>query len=221
MILRRTAGRPTPHTMTSSAPPMAFFPQEHCGDGTPTKPGLNRNNRACWASATRAGTMPDHLLRIADIWDKYPQVAPYVPALPAGAPLALEHQPTLVLTPITNEEKGQETGAHEKAVPSRRGRGAAEAAQEPIAPLPPPVPGQERGCPVITSPIPTPGDLSHTTPFPSSPVQHQAQQWRPSSPEAFPCRARQRSLPVPACPGARCHLRRSGGNPGRNGDAGA
>src|SRR6266446_3626362 len=39
-------------------------------------------------------------------------VAPNVPTLPAvlavaGAPLALEHRATLVLTPVTNEEKGQ------------------------------------------------------------------------------------------------------------------
>ena len=35
-------------------------------------------------------------------------VAPNVPVLPAGAPLALEHRTTLVLTPLTNEEKGEE-----------------------------------------------------------------------------------------------------------------
>src|SRR5260221_5894689 len=58
-------------------------------------------------------------------------VAPNVPVLPAGAPLALEHQATLVLTPVTNEEKGQETGAHEQH-PQEEGR-----AQEPIAPPPP------------------------------------------------------------------------------------
>jgi hypothetical protein len=103
-------------------------------------------------------------------------VAPNIPALPAvlaiaGAPLALEHQPTLVLTPVTNEEKEQETGAHGQH-PQEEG-----AAQEPIAPPPKASPGQERGYPVITTPIPTPGDLHHTTPFPSSPVQHQAQQW--------------------------------------------
>src|SRR5258708_37960882 len=40
-------------------------------------------------------------------------VAPPVPALPAGAPLAIEHPATLVITPETNEEKGEETGAHE------------------------------------------------------------------------------------------------------------
>src|SRR5260370_16165919 len=104
-------------------------------------------------------------------------VAPNIPALPAvlavaRAPLALEHQPTLVLTPVPNEEKGRETGAHEQH-PQEEG-----AAQEPIAPPPPPaVSGQERGYPVITSPIPMPGDLHHTTPFPSAPVQQQGQQW--------------------------------------------
>ncbi len=44
-------------------------------------------------------------------------VAPNVPALftsVAAASLALEHRPTLVLTPVTNEEKGQETGVHEQ-----------------------------------------------------------------------------------------------------------
>jgi len=47
------------------------------------------------------------------------------------------------------------------------------------------VPGQERRYPVITTPIPTPGDLHHTTPFPSSPVQHQRQQWSPRNPRLF------------------------------------
>ena len=37
------------------------------------------------------------------------------------------------------------------------------------------------GYPVMTSPIPTPGDLSHTTPFPSAPVH----QWRPRNPRLF------------------------------------
>jgi len=98
-------------------------------------------------------------------------VAPNVPALPAGAPLAIEHRATLVLTPLTNEEKGEETGAHKHQSEEEGG------AQEPIAPPPPVVPGQERRYPVITTPIPTPGDLHHTTPFPLSPVQHQRQQW--------------------------------------------
>ncbi len=101
-------------------------------------------------------------------------VAPYVPPLPAGAPLALEHRTTLVLTPLTNEEKGEETGAHEQHPQEEKG---AEAVEEPIAPPPKASPGQERRYPVITTPIPTPGDLHHTTPFPSSPVQHQRQQW--------------------------------------------
>src|SRR5258707_10727628 len=82
-------------------------------------------------------------------------VAPNVPALPAvlavaAASLALEHQPTLVLTPVTNEEKGQETGAHEQHPEEE----AAQAPAEPIAAPPPKAsPGQERGYPVITSPI--------------------------------------------------------------------
>ncbi len=106
-------------------------------------------------------------------------VAPNVPALPAvlepaGALLAIEHRATLVLTPVTNEEKGRETGAHEPHPQEEEGL------KELLAPPPPPaVPGQERGYPVITSPVPTPGDLHHTTPFPSSPVGHQAQQWSP------------------------------------------
>src|SRR5258708_16899008 len=40
-------------------------------------------------------------------------VAPYVPALPAAAPLALEHRATLVLTPVTNEGEREETEAHQ------------------------------------------------------------------------------------------------------------
>ena len=109
-------------------------------------------------------------------------VAPHVPALPAArasvaAPLALEHRPTLVLAPVTNEGKGQETGAHEPHSEEE------DAANEPIAPPPPKAsPGQERGYPVITTPIPTPGDLSHTTPFPSAPVQ---QQWSPRHQRLF------------------------------------
>jgi len=99
-------------------------------------------------------------------------VAPYVPAFPAAAPLALEHRATLVLTPLTNEEQGEETGAHEQHPEEERG------AHEPIAPPPKASPGQESGYPVITTPIPTPGDLHHTTPFPSSPVRHQTQ-WNP------------------------------------------
>ncbi len=106
-------------------------------------------------------------------------VAPYVPALPAAAPLALEHRATLVLTPVTNEEQGEETGAHEQHPEEEGG------AQEPIAPPPPAVLGQERRYPVITTPVPTPGDLHHTTPFPSSSVQHQAQQWSPRHQRLF------------------------------------
>ncbi len=112
-------------------------------------------------------------------------VAPHVPALPAArasvaAPLALEHRPTLVLTPETNEGKGQETGAHEQRPEE------ADAANEPIAPPPPKAsPEQERRYSVMTTPIPMPGDLHHTTPFPSAPVQHQRQQWSPRVPRLF------------------------------------
>ena len=99
-------------------------------------------------------------------------VAPHVPALFTSvvAPsLALEHRPTLVLTPVTNEEKRQDTGAHE---PHPEGEEAAQVPAEPIAPPPPPAEtGHKSGYPVITTPIPMPGDLSHTTPFPSAPVQ--------------------------------------------------
>ena len=110
-------------------------------------------------------------------------VAPNVPTLftsVAAPSLALEHRPTLVLTPVTNEEKGQETGAHEQHPEQEE---AAQIPAEPIAPPPPPAsPGQERGYPVITTPIPMPGDLSHTTPFPSAPVQ---QQWSPRHQRLF------------------------------------
>src|SRR5260370_15656375 len=112
-------------------------------------------------------------------------VAPHVPALPAArasvaAPLALEHRPTLVLTPETNEGKGQETGAHEQRPEE------ADAANEPSAPPPPKAAQEEeRRYSVMTTPIPMPGDLHHTTPFPSAPVQHQRQQWSPRVPRLF------------------------------------
>jgi hypothetical protein len=107
-------------------------------------------------------------------------VAPHVPTLPAveavaSPPRALEHRPTLVLTPITNEEKREETGAHEQHPEEEGG------VQALIAPA---APGQKSGYPVITSPIPTPGDLHHTTPFPSSPVQHQTP-WSPRHQRLF------------------------------------
>jgi hypothetical protein len=105
-------------------------------------------------------------------------VAPYVPVLPAAAPLALEHQGSLVLTPLTNEEKGEETGAHQQHHQEEGGVG------EPLAP-PKASPEQERGYPVITTPIPTPGDLHHTTPFPSSPVVRQIQHWSPRHQRLF------------------------------------
>ncbi len=108
-------------------------------------------------------------------------VAPYVPALPAAAPLALEHRATLVLTPVTNEEKGEEPGAHEHQSEEEEG---AEAVEEPIAPPPKASPEQERGYPVITTPIPTPGDLHHTIPFPSSPAGHQTP-WSPRHQRLF------------------------------------
>ncbi len=109
-------------------------------------------------------------------------VAPSVPALPSGAPLALEQRATLVLTPVTNEAKGEEPGAHEHQPEAEEG---AEAVEELLAPPPKASPGQERRYPVITTPIPTPGDLHHTTPFPSSPVQHQRQQWSPRHQRLF------------------------------------
>jgi hypothetical protein len=109
-------------------------------------------------------------------------VAPHVPALPAGAPLAREHRATLVLTPVTNEGEREETGAHEHHPEEEEG---AEAVEELLAPPPKASPEQERGYPVITTPIPTPGDLYHTTPFPSSPVQHQRHQWSPRHQRLF------------------------------------
>src|SRR5258708_36878671 len=105
-------------------------------------------------------------------------VAPHVPALPAALaaappPPATEYQSTLVLTPVTNEGQGEETGAHEQYPEEEEG------VNEPLAPPLPTAPGQEHRYPVITTSIPTPGDLSHTTPFPSAPVQRQVQQWSP------------------------------------------
>ena len=98
-------------------------------------------------------------------------VAPNVPALPAA--LLAEHQATLVLDPMTSEEQGEATGAQEQQPTAK------EEVKEPIAPPPPVVPGQEQGYPVITGPLPAPGNLSHTSPFPSAPVQHQPPQWSP------------------------------------------
>src|SRR5260221_2102426 len=112
-------------------------------------------------------------------------VAPNVPALftsVAAASLALEHRPTLVLSPVTNEGKGQDTGAHKQHPEEEE---AAQAPAEPIAPSPKASPGQGSGYPVITTPIPTPSDLHHTTPFPSAPVQHQAHQWSPRHQRLF------------------------------------
>ena len=114
-------------------------------------------------------------------------VAPNIPAFSAtrtsvAAPLAVECHPTLVLTPVTNEGKGQDTGAHEPHPEKEEG---AEAVEELLAPPPKASPGQERRYAVITTPIPTPGDLHHTTPFPSSPVQHQRQQWSPRHQRLF------------------------------------
>src|SRR6266436_2147058 len=73
-------------------------------------------------------------------------VAPNVPALPAGAPRALEHRAALVLTPVTNEEKGEEPGAQEYRPEEEEG---AEAVEELLAPPPKASPGQERRYPVI------------------------------------------------------------------------
>lgn len=114
-------------------------------------------------------------------------VTPDTPALTAAgaaavaSPAAACH-PTQVLTPVTNEGKGETTGAHEHQPEVEEG---AEIPGEPIAPPLPAVPGQESGYPVITTPIPTPGDLSHTTPVPSAPVQRQAQQWSPRHQRLF------------------------------------
>src|SRR5260370_77377 len=114
-------------------------------------------------------------------------VAPNIPVLPPAMlatvpPLAAGYQPTVLLAPVTNEGERGATGAHEQH-PEQEER--AETPGEPIAPPPKASPGQERGYPVITTPIPTPGDLSHTTPFPSSSVQRQAQQWSPRHPQLF------------------------------------
>jgi hypothetical protein len=106
-------------------------------------------------------------------------VAPNVPVLPTGAvaatpPPAVEHQATLVLAPLTNEGNKEETHARQ----SEEEKGG-KVAKEPIAPpLPPAEQGQEHSYPVITNPIPTPGDRYRTTPFPSSSIEQQAQ-WSP------------------------------------------
>src|SRR5260370_258436 len=105
-------------------------------------------------------------------------VAPNVPAPPAAAPLALEQRATLVLTPVTNEETGEKPGAHEQHPQEEEG------VEELLAPPPKASPGQEHRYPVITTPIPTPGDLHHTTPFPSSPVGHQTP-WSPRHQRLF------------------------------------
>ena len=105
-------------------------------------------------------------------------VTPHIPALPSV--LATAYHPTLVLTPLTNEGKGEDTGAHG---PHPDEEDAAQVPAEPIAPPPPPTEtGHTSGYPVIPTPIPTPGDLSHTTPFPSAPVQ---QQWSPRHQRLF------------------------------------
>ncbi len=57
--------------------------------------------------------------------------------------------------------------------------------EELLAPPPKASPGQERRYPVITTPIPMPGDLHHTTPFPSTSVGHQRQQWSPRHQRLF------------------------------------
>src|SRR5260370_17487236 len=98
-------------------------------------------------------------------------VAPHVRALftsVAAPSLTIEHRPTLVLTPVTNEEKGQDTGAHEQHPEEE----AAQVPAEPIAPPPPPAEtGHKTGYPVITTPIPTPADLHPPIPFPPPPHQ--------------------------------------------------
>src|SRR5260370_21687260 len=104
-------------------------------------------------------------------------VAPNVPALPAvlavaTPPRALDHQPTLVLTPITNHEKGEEIGTHEQH-PAQEG-----GVKEPIAPPPRAAPARQSGYPEITTPIATPGDVRHTTRFPFASVGDQTQ-WSP------------------------------------------
>jgi hypothetical protein len=155
-------------------------------------------NEVCQPStgqeASKAGLVPTALMGPAQRGrEPYPIILPHiatgravvpnVPALPAvrasaGASLAIERSATLVLTPETNEGKGEETGAHEQHPKEEGG------AQEPIAPPPKASPEQKSGYPVITTPIPTPGDLHHTTPFPSSPMGHQTP-WSPRHQRLF------------------------------------
>ena len=100
-------------------------------------------------------------------------VAPNIPALSAVAapPPAAEYQSTLVLTPVTNEGKREETGAHDPvSLIASAARGTAVESSEP---------------------------------------------------SAFPCRTGQWPFPVPPRPCARCCVRRSCGDAGSNGDAGA
>ena len=56
--------------------------------------------------------------------------------------------------------------------------------EEPIAPPPKASPSQKHRYPVITTPIPTPGDLHHTTPFPSTSLGHQTP-WSPRHQRLF------------------------------------
>jgi len=112
-------------------------------------------------------------------------VTPNIPALSPAVlatvpPLAAEYRPTRVLTPVTNESEKEATGAHEHQSEQEE---AVQVPEEPLAPPPPPA--VSGGYSVITTPIPTPGDLSHTTPFPSSPIQRQAQHWSPRQQRLF------------------------------------
>ncbi len=158
---------------------------------------LSTTNEPCQPStgqgASKARLIPTALVGPAQQgWEPLPiilpriaigvSVAPNVPALPAALTAAAEYRPTLVLTPVTNEGKGEDTGAHE---PHPEEEDAAQVPAEPIAPPPPAETGHKSGYPVITTPIPTPGDLSHTTPFPPSSVQRQAQQWSPRQQRRF------------------------------------
>src|SRR5260221_486429 len=94
-------------------------------------------------------------------------VTPDIPALTAAGAAAVAspagaYHPTQVLTPVTNEGKGETTGAHEH---QPQEEGGAEAVERLLAP-PRRVPGQESGGPVINGPIPRPAGLHHRTPMP-------------------------------------------------------
>ena len=137
-------------------------------------------------------------------------VTPHIPALPSV--LATAYHPTLVLTPLTNEGKGEDTGAHG---PHPDEEDAAQIPAEPIAPPPPPTEtGHTSGYPVISHSHP---DASGTSSHDPVSLCASATAVESSSPAAFSHRAGERFLPLPAGALVRCRLRCSGGDAGWDG----